>query len=70
MCIQHLLFIWLLINIPYVYAAPDIKNAQESSADYSAWGGAITQDQSTTLWEIQSQNYFGEREILEREQQM
>ena len=69
MRIQHFLVILLLINTSYIYAAPDIKNAQQSSADYSAWGGAITQDQSTTLWEIQSKNYFGEREILEREQQ-
>ena len=69
MRIHQVILTLLLINTPCSYAGPDTENAQQSSADYSAWGGAITQDQSTTLWDIQSQSYFGEREIIEREQQ-
>lgn len=64
-----LVFIILLTSLTCAVADPSAENPQQSPADYSAWGGAITQEQSNTLWQILSQTYFGEREILEGEQQ-
>ena len=56
----------LLVVLPS-FSLNAFAEQNQSSTDYSQWGGAYTQEDSDQFWQALRLNYFGERKITEQQ---
>ncbi len=59
----------IVCNFFVVFPGVSAEKKTDNKVDYSAWGGAFTQEEGDILWQSLAYRFFGEKPIIEGEDQ-